>query len=167
MPIRLRAPKPPTTLRSFNTAQFPEAILVVQARQHATKGLRSVNARPVGERAKLELAIPVLAARDLTEAVRFYADTLGFEITWRWGDPPEMAAVRRDAVEIHLSADPHGEVPRSRVYCVVGDLDNLAGEYAARGAPFLHEVADQPHGMREFDLEDPSGNCICLGQPIP
>ena len=54
-------------------------------------------------------------ARDLPEAVRFYAESLGFEVSWQ----------------------------------------------------LSHEVADQPHGMRECDLEDPSGNCICFGQPIP
>lgn len=69
-------------------------------------------------------------------------------------------------MEIHLSSHLHGEVQRSRIHCVVRDVDSLAAEYAADGGPILHDMGDHSHGMRKLDLKESSGNCICPAQPI-
>lgn len=118
---------------------------------------------------RFELAAPVLAVTDLTFALAFYRDVLGFGVDWTWGSPPEMAAVSRDSVELHLSAPPEGaegcEAPRSRVYCFIRGVDRYAAAVRERGGEILHEPADQPYGMRDFDIDDPDGNRICFGEP--
>jgi catechol 2,3-dioxygenase-like lactoylglutathione lyase family enzyme len=50
-------------------------------------------------RAHLTKVIPVLPARDVADAVRFYVDRLGFEVAFHEGD---YAAVRREGVVLHL-----------------------------------------------------------------
>lgn len=119
-----------------------------------------------GREVRFELAAPVLAAADLGATLAFYRDVLGFRVDWTWGTPVEMAAVSRDGVELHLSAAPEGrEPPRSRVYCFLRGVDRYAAAVRERGGEILHEVADQPYGMRDFDIDDPDGNRICFGEP--
>lgn len=115
---------------------------------------------------EFELAAPVLSALDLSESLAFYRDILGFQVDWSWGSPPEMAAVSRDGVEIHLSAE---GLPcdgnRSRIYVFIRGVDQFAAKVRERGGRLLNEVADQAYGMRDFDLDDPAGNRLCFGEP--
>jgi len=55
------------------------------------------------DRAELSDVIPVLPARDVREAIRFYVDRLGFELSFQDAhDRPQYAGVRRGSVELHL-----------------------------------------------------------------
>jgi catechol 2,3-dioxygenase-like lactoylglutathione lyase family enzyme len=63
------------------------------------------NRRRMIRRARAQLAdvIPVLPARDVTDAVHFYVDRLGFELVFPdIDDGPQYAGIRRGAVELHL-----------------------------------------------------------------
>lgn len=115
---------------------------------------------------EFEVLAPVVSAMDLDRSLEFYRDVLGFQIDWTWGSPPEMAAVSRDGVEIHLSADgDSSRGTRSRIYCFIRGVDRFAANVRKRGGTIVNDVADQPYGMREFDLDDPAGNRLCFGEP--
>jgi hydroxymethylpyrimidine/phosphomethylpyrimidine kinase len=47
-------------------------------------------------------------------------------------------------------------------YVIIDTVDELHTRFAAAGLP-VTSVADQPWGMREFTLTDPSGNHIRIG----
>jgi catechol 2,3-dioxygenase-like lactoylglutathione lyase family enzyme len=49
---------------------------------------------------KLESVSPILSVNDLTQSLDFYWYVLGFDLAWSWGEPPDIAAVCRDGVEI-------------------------------------------------------------------
>src|SRR5919106_5270626 len=54
---------------------------------------------------------------------------------------------------------------RAGCYLVVRDVDDWHTRMAAAGLP-VTPVADQPWGMREYALTDPSGNRLRIGQPL-
>ena len=51
---------------------------------------------------RFESLSPILAVDDLHQALAFYRDLLGFNLAWCWGEPPELAGICRDAVELTL-----------------------------------------------------------------
>ncbi len=51
----------------------------------------------------LEAAVPVLSVTDLPRALDEYQRVLGFRQSWSWGDPPELACVCRDKIELNLA----------------------------------------------------------------
>src|ERR1043165_5087799 len=55
----------------------------------------------MARRAELSDVIPVLPARDVSEAVQFYVERLGFELLFQDpGDRPQYAGIRRGPVEL-------------------------------------------------------------------
>ena len=112
---------------------------------------------------KLTAVHPVLMVRDVAASVRFY-ETLGFHEVFRDSDSaPRYAAVRRDAIELHLQwhdaeawAHP-GDRPTYRF--VVDDLDGLFQEISSRN-PHLDrtEVRGTAWATREFHVRDPDRN---------
>ena len=71
------------------------------------------------------------------------------------------------------------DLPRTRAfyeslscYWRVADADRLYHEFAALGLPAsglprITEPQDEPWGMREFTLKDPSGNLLRVGHELP
>jgi len=108
---------------------------------------------------------PFLGVEDLPAALAFYRDKLGFSLAWEWGQPAEMAAVCRDAVELTLAtrsdAKPGGI---SRLYLQVGGVDSYHAQLQAAGVAISVAIDDRPYGMRDFSIIDPAGNVLCFGQ---
>ena len=109
--------------------------------------------------------IPVLPARDVSEAVRFYVGRLGFEVVFQDSpDRPLYAGIRRDAVELHLQfqfqADfEAGTAGQAMLRLVVDDPDALFREYRDKGV--FHDetqLRDTPWGTREFAFWDLNHN---------
>jgi len=121
---------------------------------------------------------PVLAARDVTVSMQFYA-RLGFTPVFRdKATEPRYAVIRRDAAELHLQwagsdqwAHP-GDRPVYRL--IVDDLDELYQEFVAGGSISEQTVqgspwgvpADTPWGTREFHLRDPGQNSLQFYRPL-
>jgi len=117
--------------------------------------------------AGVSATIPILPARDIAEAVAFYA-RLGFALM---GDPyPDYALVRRDGCEIHFwrCAD-RAIAEQCSAYLRSGDVDALHAEFAKAGLAEaggrLSRPTDRPWGMREFEVWDPSGCLLRIGCP--
>jgi len=120
--------------------------------------------------------VPVFLVDDVTAAAEHYRDALGFDIDFLWGEPPTYAGVSRDDAVIHLRlSQPSGR--RNSVAAagygngvdaliVVSALDELFAELKQRGARLLSEPADQPYGMREFEVEDLNGYRLLLTEEL-
>jgi catechol 2,3-dioxygenase-like lactoylglutathione lyase family enzyme len=104
---------------------------------------------------------PVLHADDAVASGRWYA-RLGFELEFSHrfdGEGPRFDTLASPAGRIFLSE--HGETPAgSLVYLHVDDVD--AAAEAVGG-----EAADMPWGMREARVQDPAGNVVRIGMPLP
>ena len=110
-------------------------------------------------------ARPVLAVRQASAALAFYADKLGFREDWRHeeGGALRIVQVSRDGCELILSDQWPEEAGRARIFISLDrvDFDRLIAESAERG------LALQP-GQWGYDLqvaEDPDGNRLWFPAP--
>lgn len=115
----------------------------------------------------------MLACIDLSEAVRFYVEKLGFNCNAMHGNPPVWAEVERNGVSVMLNAPPAECVRRdvfrsSRDYQIyyfdAEGVVELHAEFASRG------VAVSPlrvafYGMKEFEVRDQEGHWLWFAEP--
>jgi uncharacterized glyoxalase superfamily protein PhnB len=123
-------------------------------------------------KAALTAVAPVLLVRDVTAAVGFYRDKLGFACEFL-DQTSAFAMVIRDGLILMLkqAADPRHVVPHwtvspklCSVYFWVSGIDELHREMAARGATIDYGPCDQPYGCREFGVQDIDGHDIAFGE---
>jgi catechol 2,3-dioxygenase-like lactoylglutathione lyase family enzyme len=121
---------------------------------------------------RMERPEPILPARNLAETRAFY-QKLGFVSWWGDGGPWEYEIVSRGQLVVHFFAEP-GLIPSENdtsCYWRVKDADRFYQEFAAlklpsEGIPRLTAPVDQPWGMREFTVVDPSGNLVRVGHDL-
>lgn len=118
---------------------------------------------------------------DVDAAVAFYRDALGLEVQldvpngeFRWvtvvpPDQPDVAVILSNYVE-------GSDADRSAVTGLVAkgafggvhfrstDLDATFARLVEHGAEVVDEPADQPWGVRDGSVRDPSGNLIRIDQ---
>ena len=121
---------------------------------------------------RTERSEPILPARNLDETRAFY-EKLGF-VSWHGGRGHwEYEIFSRGHLVVHFFAEP-GLIPgenETSCYWRVRDADRFYQELAglnlpSEGIPRLTAPVDQPWGMREFALVDPSGNLIRIGHDL-
>jgi catechol 2,3-dioxygenase-like lactoylglutathione lyase family enzyme len=120
---------------------------------------------------------------DLDESLAFYTGRLGFELRndvmmgpeMRWltvAAPGASHELLLAAVDHHISPVDRpamrdlvakGELP---VFLQVDDVDKTFESLRAAGAEILQEPIDQPYGVRDAAVRDPSGNHLRLSQPL-
>lgn len=112
---------------------------------------------------------PILPALDLPRTRAFY-ESLGFKAGYH-DDHYEI--LRRGQLVLHLEHTTSlvPERNTSGCYWRVANADRLYSEFAALGLPStglprLTQPQDEPWGMREFTLKDPSGNLIRVGHEL-
>jgi catechol 2,3-dioxygenase-like lactoylglutathione lyase family enzyme len=108
---------------------------------------------------------PNLTVSDLAAAVSFYTEKLGFTLSFTWGDPPQMAGVMLDRVQIFLSRgkpNPEG----CSIYFPVGDADELYEFHRAGGVEIVIPIDDRDYAMRDYGVRDRDGNRLDFGHPI-
>jgi catechol 2,3-dioxygenase-like lactoylglutathione lyase family enzyme len=107
-----------------------------------------------------------LRVKDVLAATEFYVTRLGFARGFIWGEPPTMAGVNLDRVQIFLergTPSPEG----ASVYFVVGDADELFGFQRANGVDVVEPPDDRPWGLRDYTVRDLDGNALTFGQRLP
>jgi len=153
-------------IRSFyDTAGVREVLS--DEEQERLEGTRETLAASSEPRLEVTAVEPILAVRDLEEGVDYFADALGFERAWTWGNPPERAGVTRGAASLQLVHDaPFAPDGPSALYLHVRGIDDFYAACVERGAEIVSELADRPFGMRDFRVMDPSGNRIAFGEAV-
>lgn len=135
---------------------------------------------PLSHAPKLLMASPQFLVADVVAAAEFYRDELGFEIgPYARGGPPEERAffvvVSRDAVQIQLSKAKRGHGSSNRdakdeavdAYIWVSDVEALWTEFQEQEhVKVLQPFKIEPHGIKDFSIEDSSGYAIMFAQAI-
>jgi len=110
---------------------------------------------------------PILSVHDLPSALGWYQQVLGFAVAWKWGDPVALASVCRDAVELNLGRrGQYGAPGSSQIYIRLSGIDSFYEQVCRAGATIRVEIGDRPYGLRDFSIEDTSGNRLDFGEPI-
>jgi glyoxylase I family protein len=111
---------------------------------------------------------------DVSQAIAFYRDALGFELKQQFG--PAMAILMRGDLKLWLAGPPasaskpmpDGRKPEpggwNRFVLEVEDLAELVVRLRERGVRFRNEILEGPGG-RQILCEDPAGNAIELFEP--
>jgi catechol 2,3-dioxygenase-like lactoylglutathione lyase family enzyme len=120
---------------------------------------------------------------DLDQTLAFYTERLGFEVrtdvlvnpAMRWltvGAPGSSHELLLAAVDQHIppvDRDAMREIVSKgdlAVFLEVDDIDKIFESLRAAGAEILQEPIDQPYGVRDCGVRDPSGNHLRLSQPL-
>jgi catechol 2,3-dioxygenase-like lactoylglutathione lyase family enzyme len=121
---------------------------------------------------------------DLDAALAFYTQLLGFEVHEDVPMGPEMRwltlVAPGDAAHELLLASVEQHIPLAdrqamremvakgnlAIFIQVDDLDKTFETLRAAGTEILQEPVDQPYGVRDAGVRDPSGNHLRLSQPL-
>ena len=116
---------------------------------------------------------PVLPVPDVAAAADWFGRTLGFDVDFLHGEPPDYGRVKLgdrswgDPIYLHLARDAGPVVPCGEIRLHVGhDLDGLHRHVLACGAEVTEPPADQPWGLREFVVVAPGGHRLVLGAEV-
>jgi uncharacterized glyoxalase superfamily protein PhnB len=118
---------------------------------------------------KLTGARSVLAVNDLRASTTFYCEMLGFVVDAHFDG---WCFLSRGGVRLMLGHCPD-EMPASQIndhsyfaYIDTLAIDELHGEFLARGLKTLSAPENKPWGMREFMVTTPDGHRIMFGQDL-
>jgi len=103
-----------------------------------------------------------LCVSDVLAAIDFYTTKLGFRLGFTWGDPPTIAGVNLDQVQIFLeqgTPSPEG----CAVYFDVDDADALYELHRASGVEIANPLGDRPWGLRDYAVRDLYGYRLTFG----
>lgn len=115
--------------------------------------------------AEMSCARPIFNVNNLRAAQRYYRDVLGFSLDWEDGEPADFASVSRDETILFLCEGCQG-TPGGWMMVFVADVDRLHAEWRESGARIRMPPRDQPWGLREMHVSDPSGNVIRFGSAL-
>jgi len=114
---------------------------------------------------KLLGSAPVFTVSDISAAVVFYTQKLGFEQSYEQGEPACFVILDRDDFSLQLvhSEMTDKEQGQSHAYVFASEVDLMAAEFTAKEVELRSSPQDFAHGMREFSLEDLDGNRLTFG----
>jgi catechol 2,3-dioxygenase-like lactoylglutathione lyase family enzyme len=107
---------------------------------------------------------PGLAVPDLSAAMDFYVNRLGFRHAFSYGDPPDFAGMNLGGVQIFLqTGKPTPGPDASAAYFIVGNADSLYEFQRANGVEMVVEIADRPYELRDYTIRDLNGYLLTFG----
>ena len=121
---------------------------------------------------------PFFIVRNVSAALSFYRDGLGFDITFQGPDPDDIffGIVERGRAMImfkdvgvdpvpNYTRDVKKGIARWDAYIHVSDPDALAAEFSARNVSFSEALKDTDDGLRGFEVKDADGYVLFFGRP--
>lgn len=121
---------------------------------------------------------PLFIVKSVPEALAFYRDRLGFEITFQGPEPGDIffGIVQRGVAMImvkdagvdpmpNYTRDVGKGIARWDAYLHVPDPDALAEELSSRNVEFSEPLKDTDDGLRGFELKDADGYVLFFGRP--
>jgi catechol 2,3-dioxygenase-like lactoylglutathione lyase family enzyme len=121
---------------------------------------------------------PFFIVRDVSAALAFYRDRLGFEITFQGPEPDDIffGIVQRGAAMIMVKSVGVEPLPNYKrdvqkgwarwdAYLNVPDPDALAAEFLSRNVEFSQPLKNDDDGLRGFELKDNDGYVLFFGSP--
>jgi lactoylglutathione lyase len=127
------------------------------------------NARVVSKRPAFREPFPILYVDDVARSIRFYTESLGFTVSYRWPAEGEtaFAFLKLDPLGIAVSQRRPEHEGRDFELCVyTDDADRAAEELRRAGADEVQPPQDEPWGERRMYVRDPDGNLVHIAQTL-
>lgn len=107
---------------------------------------------------------PILAVHDMPQAIDFYR-SLGFEVIAYDDGYSWVKHCSWEFLHLRLVGELDPTVNAGSAYIHVDDVDGWHAAFVATSAgDAIGAIVDQPWGLSEFELVDPSGNLVRFGQ---
>lgn len=109
----------------------------------------------------------IFPSNDPEALANWYAEKVGFEITFKWGEPIDYIVTNREhSISIHFVRSDSGAIQPRQLYVFCHDVDAIHSELLGNGVDSMEKPEDRDYRMRDFDLTDPDGNRITFGTGI-
>jgi catechol 2,3-dioxygenase-like lactoylglutathione lyase family enzyme len=119
---------------------------------------------------------PFFIVGDVSRALDFYCNRLGFEVGFQQpATDPFFALIQRGGAQLFLKAVGDGVAAtpnptrhrdaRWDAYVYTPNPDALAAEFEAAGATFSTPLHDNSNNLRGFEVRDPDGYVLFFGRP--
>jgi catechol 2,3-dioxygenase-like lactoylglutathione lyase family enzyme len=108
---------------------------------------------------------PTIPVANIDQALRFYCDVPGFNVTFTNGDPVSFAVIRQGDAELHPGVQP-GKAGSIHAHLMVDDLDGIHDALRRAGIPTCQPPTVQPWGLRDLVVADPDGNSFEIAEPV-
>ncbi|PWT88891.1 MAG: hypothetical protein C5B55_12290 [Blastocatellia bacterium] len=133
---------------------------------------RSMEGSSAKTAAKITSLAPQFLVDDLSQAVAYYRDRLGFASDFVYES--FYASVSRDGFSIHLKCAPKNVAERTHrkqnehldAYIGVRDIEGLFDELKSKGANIIRSLEERPWGCKDFYVEDPEGYLLCFSEQM-
>ena len=120
--------------------------------------------------AELTSLAPQFLVDDLSEAIAYYRDRLGFDSDFVYES--FYASVSRDGFSIHLKCAPKTIADRIHrkqnehldAYVGVRGIEALFDELKSKGAKITRSLEERPWGQKDFYVEDADGYILCFSE---
>lgn len=108
---------------------------------------------------------PTLPVLDMGVATRFY-EAAGFEVNHYDGGFAFVSLDEQSVFDLDLVGHLDPRTNAAGCYIITKDVDRWHQRFGEAGMP-VTEIKEEPWGMREFTLTDPSGNHLRIGRSVP
>jgi catechol 2,3-dioxygenase-like lactoylglutathione lyase family enzyme len=126
---------------------------------------------------------PILNVTDIEQSFRWF-EKLGWERGWKWGDPPDFAAVFSGNCGIYLCRGRQGSRGRGTNTATFGpnseedhdkgvwmsiwvdDVDSIYEHCKAEGIDVTWPPTDMPWNVREMHVRHPDGHVFRIGKGL-
>ncbi len=110
---------------------------------------------------------PTVPVTDISMALSFYTEKLGFKKVFENGDPAGFVILKKDAAEIHLTLkQDHKASDRNVLHLLVSDAQTLYDVLYEANVRIVKGIRDAEYGVRDFVIADPDGNRLDIGQAL-
>jgi catechol 2,3-dioxygenase-like lactoylglutathione lyase family enzyme len=118
----------------------------------------------------IKTSAPQFLVSDLSDAIAFYEERLGFTTDFVYGD--FYASVSRDGARIHLKCAPKLEAERAHrksgehldAFLEVSGVRELHEELTGAGVSISKPLEKRPWDALDFYVEDPDGTILCFSE---
>jgi catechol 2,3-dioxygenase-like lactoylglutathione lyase family enzyme len=107
---------------------------------------------------------PGFVVPDISQAIEYYTQRLGFKFDFDWGEPPRFAGVRLGSVSLHLMKGV--ETGKGFAYFVVEDVDELYDYHKSNDVEIVEPIANREYSMRDYHIRDFCGNMLGFGKYV-
>jgi predicted enzyme related to lactoylglutathione lyase len=101
-----------------------------------------------------------MAAASVPEVRKFYADLFGLDLVMDLGWVVTLASGEPTVPQISILGEGGSGAPVPDVSIEVDDVDEVYRRAKALGCTIVHDLVDEPWGVRRFFIADPTGKVI-------
>jgi predicted enzyme related to lactoylglutathione lyase len=116
---------------------------------------------------KVRRIVPDIRSTDIPASIEFYTEILGLEVGMDLGWIASLTSPSNETAQISFMTHDATAPVTPDVSIEVSDVDEAYRRAVERGAEIVHELRDEPWGVRRFFVRDPNGQVLNVLTHLP